>query len=173
MTTRILLTGAPGVGKTTVIREVAHLLGVAAAGFYTEETRQGGKRTGFDIVTLDGGRAPLSRAGGKSRYRVGRYGVDVEALDSVGVAAIEDALASDKVIIIDEIGKMELFSDRFREAVMRAFDSPNSVVAVIMLKRNPFADSIKERLDATTIEVTMSNRDSLPKRIMEELSRGR
>jgi nucleoside-triphosphatase len=169
MPTRILITGAPGVGKTTLIREIARMLGADAAGFYTEETRQDGKRTGFDIVTLDGRRAPLSRAGAKSRCRVGRYGVDIEALNSVAVSAIEDALETNKAIIIDEIGKMELFSDRFREAVTRAFDSSNPVVAVIMLKSNSFADSIKARPDVTAIEVTVANRDSLPARILEEL----
>ena len=66
---------------------------------------------------------------------------------------------------------MELFSQKFREAVTRAFDSPNPVVAVIMLKRNPFADSVKRRADAKAIEVTTSNRDSLARRIAETLGR--
>ncbi len=169
MPARILLTGVPGVGKTTVVREVARLLGPNAAGFYTEETRERGRRTGFDIVTLDGRRAPLARAGGKSRHRVGRYGVDLDGLDSVAVAAIEDALNGEGTIIIDEIGKMELFSEKFRRAVTKAFDSRNPVVAVIMQKRNPFADSIKRRADVTIIEVTISNRASLPGQIMREL----
>jgi nucleoside-triphosphatase len=171
MSPKILLTGPPGIGKTTVIREIARCLGANAAGFYTEETREGGRRTGFDIVTLDGRRAPLARAGKSGKYRVGRYGVDIGALDSSAVPAIEQALEGDKVIVIDEIGKMELFSQRFRDAVLRAFDSANSVVAVIMLKANPFADSIKRRPGVVTIEVTNANRDALPRQIVEELGR--
>lgn len=171
MPKRILLTGVPGVGKTTVIQKVAKLLGSEATGFYTEETRMAGRRTGFDIITLDGRRAVLSRANKKSRHKVGRYGVDIDSLDSVAVPTIDYPIGKGKTIIIDEIGKMELFSRRFREAVLRAFESPNDVVAVIMLKHNSFTDSIKNRDDVTAIEVTVSNRNSLPGEIMEELHR--
>jgi nucleoside-triphosphatase len=169
MPAKVLLTGVPGIGKTTVIREVARLLGPDAAGFYTEETRAGGRRTGFDIITLDGRRAVLSRVKKKSRFRVGRYGVDIEAIDFLAVSSIEDAIQRNKTVIIDEIGKMELFSGKFRESVRRAFDSANPTVAVIMLKSNPFADSIKQKPDVELIEVTLSNRDSLPQRIFAEL----
>lgn len=169
MSRKILLTGAPGVGKTTVIREVAGLLGREAAGFYTEERRQGNKRVGFDIITLDGRTAALSHVNIKGRHRVGKYGVDLESIDSVAVAAVENAIAGGKTVIIDEIGKMELFSDRFREWVLRALDSPNPVIAVIMLKSNPFADAIKRRTDVNMYEVTLSNRDSLPARIAGEI----
>ena len=169
MAPKILLTGVPGVGKTTVIKEIVRFLGDNAAGFYTEETRQGGRRTGFDIVTLDGRRAVLSRANERSRYRVGKYGVDIEGSDSVAGPAVEAAIDGNRTVIIDEIGKMELFSQKFRASVTRAFDSPNPTVAVIMLKANSFADSIKRRPDVKIIEVTNSNRDSLPRRIAGEL----
>jgi nucleoside-triphosphatase len=171
MPAKVLLTGVPGIGKTTVIREVARLLGADAAGFYTEETRAGGRRAGFDIITLDGQSAVLSRVKKKSRFRVGRYAVDIEAVDSIAVSSIKDAIERNKTIIIDEIGKMELFSEKFRESVKRAFDSPNPTVAVIMLKSNPFADSIKQRPDVELIEVTLSNRNSLPQRIAAEIGK--
>jgi nucleoside-triphosphatase len=169
MNAKILLTGAPGVGKTTVVREVARLLGPKAAGFYTEERREGHRRVGFDIITLDGRRATLSHVNKKSKCKVGKYGVDVPSLDSVAVSAIEHAVARNKIIIIDEIGKMELFSEKFREAVVRAFDSPNPTLAVIMLKPNPFADSIKQKPGVHLIEVTLSNRDSLPRKMARQL----
>ncbi len=170
MNAKVLLTGAPGVGKTTVVREVARILGPKAAGFYTEERREGHRRVGFDIITLDGRRATLSHVNKKSKFKVGKYGVDVQAIDSVAVSAIDDAIARNKIIIIDEIGKMELFSERFREAVVRAFDSPNPTIAVIMLKPNPFANSIKRKPGMRIVEVTLSNRDSLPQDIEEFLS---
>jgi nucleoside-triphosphatase len=169
MSPKILLTGVPGVGKTTVIRKIVALMGDDAAGFYTEETREAGKRTGFDIITLDGRRAVLSRKNKKSKYMVGKYGVDLRQMDSVAVPAIDDAVSRNKTIIIDEIGKMELFSNAFRESVSRAFDSPNRVVAVIMLKSDTFADSIKRRRDVKTIQVTEANRTLLPRKILSEL----
>ena len=169
--TNILLTGVPGVGKTTVIKEVAERLGQNAGGFYTEEKRHGRSRVGFDIVTLDGRRVALSRVNIKGRHRVGKYGVDVAAIDSVAVSSIDDAIASGKTVVVDEIGKMELFSQRFRESVARALDAPVPTVAVIMLKPNPFADAVKRRTDVKIVEVTPSNRDALPARIVEELGR--
>jgi nucleoside-triphosphatase len=168
MALKVLLTGLPGVGKTTIVTQVAQQVGSTAGGFYTEETREGGKRTGFDIITLAGKRAALSRIGRKSPCRVGKYGVDVQSIERVGVPAIEEAIAGGKCIIIDEIGKMELFSEKFREAVTKAFNSPNPVLAVIMLKSHPFADSIKRRANVKIIEVTVSNRDSLPRQLLAE-----
>ncbi len=169
MARKILLTGAPGVGKTTVIKKVAAALGAHASGFYTEEVRQANARTGFDIITLDGRRTVLSRKGLKSRHMVGKYGVDLQGIDAIAVSAIEDAVSNKKTLIIDEIGKMELFSEAFRHSVLRAFDFPNALVAVIMLKPNPFADAIKRDYGARMIEVTPANRDSLPPKILSEL----
>ena len=166
---KILLTGVPGVGKTTIIKEIARLLGRDAAGFYTEERRYRDRRVGFDIITLDGRTAALSHVDIKGKNRVGKYGVDLDAIDSVAVPAIEAALAGGKTVIVDEIGKMELFSRMFRESVLRALDSPNPMVAVIMLKSNSFADSVKRRTDVKIIEVTLSNRDALANRIVSEL----
>jgi len=166
---KILLTGVPGVGKTTVIRKIAAGLAEHAAGFYTDEVSEAHARIGFDIITLDGHRAALSRKTSKSKYRVGRYGVDVQAIDFVAVSAIEDAVSRNKIVVIDEIGKMELFSKAFRESVLKAFDSSNPVVAVIMFKSHPFADGIKRRHDVRTIQVTEGNRDRLPREILSEL----
>lgn len=169
MAQKILLTGVPGVGKTTVIKKVATALGDHASGFYTEEVREANARTGFDIITLDGRRAVLSRKGLKSGHMVGRYGVDLRGIDAIAVSAIEDAVSSGRTLIIDEIGKMELFSETFRQSVLRAFDSPSTIVAVIMLKSNPFADGIKNRRDVRIVEVTPANRDSLPSDLLSEL----
>jgi nucleoside-triphosphatase len=166
---KILLTGVPGVGKTTVIRSIAEGLAEHAAGFYTGEVREARGRVGFDIITLDGRRAALSRKASESRHRVGRYGVDVQAIDSVAVPAIEEALSHNKIVVIDEIGRMELFSRAFRESVVKAFDSSNPVIAVIMLKSHPFADEIKRRKDVRIIQVTEAKRGRLPREIMSEL----
>jgi len=157
------------VGKTTVIRKIAEGLGDNAAGFYTAEVREAHARIGFDIVSLDGRRAPLSRKTSKSKYRVGRYGIDLQAIDSVAVLAIKDAVSRNRIVIIDEIGKMELFSEPFRESVLRALNSSNLVVAVIMFKPHAFADGLKLRKDVRIIQVTESNRDRLPYEILSGL----
>jgi nucleoside-triphosphatase len=155
----VLVTGRPGCGKTTLIRRAVAELAVPAAGFYTDEIRSAGRREGFALVTLDGRRATLASVQTRSPHRVSRYGVDVRALESVGVSALEEATAGAKLLVVDEIGKMELFSPRFREAVLRALDAGGPVLASIMLSRHPFADALKERDDVRIIHLTPENRD--------------
>ena len=130
---------------------------VKAGGFYTEEIRSGGTRQGFRIVTIDGQDAVLAHIDSPSRYRVSRYGVDISNLDSIGVAAIERAIEESDLIVIDEIGKMELFSPRFREAVLKAIGSGKKVLGTIMLKPNPFADEIKRHSNVKVTELTRAN----------------
>jgi nucleoside-triphosphatase len=154
----VLVTGPPGCGKTTLIRGAVAELGVAAAGFYTEEIRTAGRRQGFALVTLDGRRATLASVGIHGPHRVSRYGVDVEALERVGMPALEGSPDA-KLLVIDEIGKMELFSQRFREAVLRALDGGRPVLASIMLSRHPFADALKARGDVRLFHLTPETRE--------------
>ncbi len=107
-----LLTGPPGIGKTTVVERILARLKVDAGGFLTREMREGGRRTGFEIVTLDGKRGILATVKGRSRYRVGRYRVNVEELERVALPALERARRDCELMVIDEIGTMELFSPR-------------------------------------------------------------
>lgn len=161
-----LLTGGPGVGKTTIIKQALGQSGVRAGGFYTEEVRPGGQRQGFRLVTLDGESALLASVALAGPCRVGRYGVDVAALDRVGVAALRWALEGRDLVVIDEIGKMELYSASFREAVLEAVAGPKRVLATIMLARHPFADDIKGRPGCTTLEVTRLNREAVARGVL-------
>lgn len=165
-----LLTGRPGCGKTTLVRRIVDALGAKAGGFYTDEVRVAdGTRTGFEIVTLDGQRGILAATGLRSRYRVGRYGVDVESIDLVAVPAIERSLESSELVVIDEIGKMELFSPSFRTAVMAAVTGDKLVLATIMRGPHPFADEIRALPQAAVIEVTPANREALLREITQDL----
>lgn len=162
----LLLTGRPGIGKTTVICRVAEALGERAGGFYTQEVRERGRRVGFRIITLDGQVGWLARVGLSSRYRVGRYGVDLVGLEHVGVTALEQALEERDVILVDEIGRMELYSPPFCRVVSAALDSAKPLVGTIMAKPHPWADAVKARPDVLVWEVTEANREALPKRVL-------
>lgn len=164
-----LLTGLPKVGKTTLLKKVIEKLKKPAGGFYTEEIREDNVRVGFMIVTLSGSKGILSHKDFKSKFRVGKYGVGINTLDKIGVKEIEEALEQKKVIIIDEIGKMELFSKRFQYIVWKALDSKNPVLGTIMAVKHPFGDKIKKRSDVKILEVTRKNRDELVDLLLEEL----
>lgn len=152
-----LLTGRPGTGKTSLIREAVSGLSGRAGGFYTEEIRERGTRLGFRLVTLDGREAVLAHVNIKSRYRVSRYGVDIDGLERVGVSALRQAVERCDLIVVDEIGKMELFSASFRDAVMEIIGSGKKVLGTIMLNSNPWADSIKRQPQVNLVEVTREN----------------
>lgn len=162
-----LLTGKPGVGKTSLIKEAISGMHGRAGGFYTEEIRSHGTREGFRLVTLDGSSAILAHTGSKSPFRVSRYGVDVESLDRVGVAALRKAALDCDLLVIDEIGKMELFSAQFREAVLQIIDSGKRVVGTIMLNPHPWADAIKRHPRVNVLTVTVENRPQ----VLDELKR--
>ncbi|HET6369694.1 MAG TPA: NTPase [Nitrospiria bacterium] len=157
----LLITGAPGVGKTTLLKKIVGTLTVPVGGFYTEEIRERGGRVGFRLVTWEGERAVFSHVDFKGPCRVGKYGVDVAVLDRIGVPAILKGMQSSKLIAIDEIGRMELFSEAFRAAVLKALDSTTPLVGVIQKRSDPFLDRIRKRPDVRLFTITPANRDTL------------
>ena len=152
-----LLTGSPGSGKTTVIRDALARTRVQAAGFYTEEIRTGGVRQGFSLTTLNGTSTTLAHVSISTPHRVGKYGVDITNLDKLGVAALLEAIDESDVIVIDEIGKMELFSADFTETVLEIIGSGRKVLGTIMSDANPVADKIKQQPPVNLVEVTRAN----------------
>jgi len=164
-----LLSGEPGSGKTTIIKEVLSKVNKSAGGFYTEEIRSQGVRQGFKIVTLDGKSAVLAHTSVRSSHRVSKYGVDTDSMDKVAVPALKQALQSKDIIVIDEIGKMELFSPSFQDAVIEALQSQKKVLGTIMLASHPWADKIKERPEVEVIKVTRFNRSEVTNKVLNRL----
>ena len=152
-----LLTGRPGTGKTSLIKQAVAGMKGKAGGFYTEEIRSQGIRQGFKLVTLDGQDAILAHIDIDSPHRVSKYGVDIDSLDRVGVSALRQAAEQCDLVVIDEIGKMELFSANFREAVLQIIGSGRRVIGTIMLNSNPWADAIKRQPRVNLITVTKAN----------------
>jgi nucleoside-triphosphatase len=170
MRTTILLTGHPGCGKTTVIQRTIKQLARPVGGFYTREIRAGGQRRGFEMVTFDGQTGILAHADIEGRPRVSKYGVDLAALDEIGTASIRRALARDALVVIDEIGPMELYSEAFQAAVLAALDGDVDVLGTIVQRSTPFSDRVKARPDVTISAVTRANRDDLPALIVPKLA---
>lgn len=164
----IFLTGAPSSGKTTVIKKLIEKLTVPANGFYTEEERINDRRTGFLMKTLDGQTAYLAHEDIASEYHIRRYGVSIENIETVAVPSIKPS--GSHVIILDEIGKMECFSELFRTAAGKALDSENIVAGTITLGGDDFIVGIKKRQDMDITEVTQANRDMLPDILLKKIA---
>jgi nucleoside-triphosphatase len=166
---KTLITGKPGVGKTTLVQKVIkRMRSVNMAGFCTSEIRCAGSRLGFELLGLNGGRRTLAHVEIDSQYRVGRYGVDKDGFEEF--LTILDLLNPNvELIVIDEIGKMELFSNRFRNLVRDALNADKQVLATIALKGNDFIREIKQRLDIHLLEVTHANRNRLLEAILDGL----
>ncbi len=161
-----LLSGQPGSGKTTIIKEVLSKVRKSAGGFYTEEIRNQGIRQGFRIITLDGKSATLAHSDISSPYRVSKYGVDINSMDKVAIPAVREAVCNCDIVVIDEIGKMELFSYSFRDAVIEALESEKRVLGTIMLASHPWADVVKRRAEVEVISVTRFNRSEVVDQVL-------
>ena len=166
----LILTGAPGVGKTTVLTKTVDALkakGVSVGGMISREVRESNVRVGFEILDLTNGKHGwLAHVNGQSGPQVGKYHVNLQDLDNIGTAAITQALEKCSAIVVDEIGPMELYSQKFKQAVTQTLESKKLMLAVVHRKaKDPLVTQVKRRLDAEIFNVTFSNRENLPEQL--------
>jgi nucleoside-triphosphatase len=170
-TPRLLLEGRPGIGKTTVARRLLNLLqeaGVPVGGFTTAELRTGGRREGFVVEAASGAQEVLAHVDLPGPPRVGRYGVDLAAFDRVALPALRIPRTGG-VVVVDELGKMELASAPFRDAVLQLLDRDVAVVATVHQARHQFTDALRRRPDIRVVRVTEATRDALPDQLIDRL----
>ena len=173
MRTKILLTGHPGCGKTTLIRMVIAQIPRPMSGFYTQELRSAGRRVGFELLTLDGQQSVLAHVDIRGCHRIGKYGVDTGILDELAVPTLYQGIEVNGLIVIDEIGPMEILSPNFRKAILDVFDSTIPVLGTIVKRSIPFTDALKARSNVELIHVQLDNRDQLVQDLIARLSPGR
>ena len=165
----VLITGPPGVGKTTVIMTlVHHLQPYHPTGFYTREIREDGVRQGFELVSLDGSKGVLAHVDIESSHRIGKYRVDVSAFERF-LLKIPLLEPDSKVIVIDEIGKMECCSKTFMDSLAEWLDGNRPVVATIALKGGGTIETVKRRSDVVLFKMNRSNRDLIITQVLNAL----
>lgn len=167
----LLLTGAPGSGKTTLIQRSLERYDGRAGGFTTQEIRIDGARAGFEIRTLDGGYGVLAHIHQASLVQVGKYGVDLGVVENLAVPAVLQAVEQGWLVVIDEIGPMEMRSQAFCRAVGVALDSESRVLGTIVKRGDALVEQIKQRPDVRLLEVTRANRDARVDAILEWVER--
>jgi nucleoside-triphosphatase len=169
----LLLTGNPGVGKTTVLLKAVEAFrarGYSVGGMISREVRSGGERVGFEVLDLSiNRRGWLAHVNQPDGPRIGKYGVNLNDLDGVGAEAVMKAVEGCDVICVDEVGPMELVSEKFKDAVRRAVECGKLVVGVVHQRaRDRLIDEVKARKDVEIIVVTAYNRNLLHEFIMKK-----
>lgn len=170
---RLLITGRPGCGKTSLVLSILRRFPNRFAGFYTEEVREGGTRTGFTVTNITDGESALfaSVSFKGSKYRVSKYGLALDVFERIGLKGMEEAIRRGRPILIDEIGKMELFSERFRRLLDDCLSAPVPLIATVHSHSHPFTDELKKRRDVEVFTLKRPRHREVFERIAERVTR--
>ncbi len=177
-----LLTGKPRIGKTSVIKRLVRAFGEAyCGGFYTEEIHEEensqDKRLGFRLVTLDGQHGVLAHVSSESPLRIGRYGINLACLEEIGLAALEKAKDAKKLVVADELGPMQAYSEPFKSMIMDILTQAYPFLASIALEAHPWLDAVKQQDRVELYEVTLQNQEeilsAITKGLRSDLNRDR
>ena len=169
MKRNIIITGTPGCGKSTLIKKIVDRIEKPVNGFFTMEMEEKGRRVGFSINTLDGREGVLAHQNIKGKFKVGKYRVNLRDIETIAIPSMIPTRA-DKIVIIDEIGKMECFSSLFKETLIKVLNLPNWVIGSIAQKGDPFIQSIKDRDDVVLMSITPQNREILVDQIIRRVN---
>ena len=170
---KILITGLPGIGKTTLCKRLYERLKTKykVGGIISVEMRKGSVREGFKMINLENGEELLlAKKGLKSKYRIGSYGVLVENVDKIS-DVIKKSVETNDITIIDEIGPMELLSEKFSKTIMDVFTLDKNIIATIHYKSNhPVIRRIKNRKDCVIYTLNKGNRERIFFEILEKFN---
>nr|WP_279538075.1 nucleoside-triphosphatase [Paenibacillus turpanensis] len=165
-----LLTGKPRMGKTTMIKKLINEIGSEmCGGFYTEEITNSNDRIGFRCVSVNGESVEIANVESPSKTRIGRYGVDIEAFENFAINILQDALSSKKIIVIDEIGFMQMLSTSFQKIIQDIISDNNIVLGTVPLDSHPEIDKIKYLKKVKIIGVNDFNRNAIPEYLVNDI----
>ncbi|MHB1324892.1 MAG: nucleoside-triphosphatase [Thermoleophilia bacterium] len=161
MINNILITGEPRVGKTTAIKKIIYGIGKKYfGGFYSEEICIDDHRTGFQLITLDGRVGQIADINLRTGLQVGRYGVNLDFLESTGIPTILSSIQKKPFIVVDEIGPMQAYSFNFRRTIEHILASDQIVLGTIFQNSSPWIDDIRRRRDIIKFELIKTNREA-------------
>jgi nucleoside-triphosphatase len=162
----LLITGEPGIGKSTLFKKlIPELKALKPVGFYTEEIRNNGARVGFQLISLDGRRQNLAHVDMRSHVVVGKYRVGVHQLDNF-LERLDLVGCDSRLVLVDEIGKMECLSRKFRETVCELLEQERMLIATIAVDGAEMIDTIKRRDDVVLLEMTRRNREDMVAKVL-------
>jgi len=167
---KIFLTAKPRTGKSTAIKKIVEFLGKENCyGFYTEEIRVNGIREGFKIITMDGREGVFASTTSNSKIRLSRYGLDMDTFENLCISSIKNISDENKMIVIDEVGPMQIFSELFKQTLEEVLELSNPIIGAVFFDKYPWIDEFKLRKEIKVVEITVENRDDMPEQLIKTL----
>ena len=169
-----VLTAPPKMGKSTAIKKIINMLGAKnCCGFYTKEIIEDGKRVGFKIVTLSGKEGILADVSYDGEHIIGKYGVNLKEFEKVALTELESIINADsnKYVIIDEIGPMQLFSDKYKELLLKIASTDKKIIGTAFYESYDWLDDFKKLDNVELIEINEMNRNDIPMEVVEKISK--